>query len=106
MLYQDTKKFPKCDRFTIGQKSCDLVLKIIEKMFLTNSKDSNKKIERLKILNSIDVKLNILKILIRLSFDTNCINQNKYIQLQEKLQEICKMNGGWIKYTRQQTPPN
>ena len=51
-------------------------------------------------VNRIDVKLKILKVIIRLCFDIRAINQNKYIILQEKILEIGRMLGGWIKDTR------
>lgn len=49
------------------------------------------------MLRETDKKVRILKLLIRACFDTKSINQKTYINLQEKLQEIGKMLGGWIK---------
>lgn len=78
----------------MGQKCENITLEILELLFLANSKQSR---SRLLILNKVDVKLKILKTLIRLCFDVKVINQKKYLILQEKLQEIGKMLGGWIK---------
>ena len=52
------------------------------------------------ILQKANIKLSILKILIRLANDIGIINPKKTIQLQEQLQEIGRMIGGWIKYIR------
>lgn len=82
----------------MGQKSENLILEILELLFLANSKQKQ---SRLLILNKINVKLKILKILIRLCYDSRAINQNKYIILQEKILEIGRMLGGWIKETRE-----
>jgi hypothetical protein len=97
LLYSLTKSFPKKDRYTLGQRSENLTLEILELLFLANSKQ---KASRLLILNKVDVKLKILKMLIRICFDIKDIDQKKYILLQEHLQEIGKMLGGWIKQTQ------
>lgn len=49
------------------------------------------------ILKKISVKLDILKILVRLSKDTQCLREDKYLVLQASLAEIGKMLGGWIR---------
>jgi hypothetical protein len=94
LLYSLTKSFPKKDRYTLGVKCENIILEILELLFLANSKQ---KASRSLILNKVDVKLKILKTLIRLCFDIKAIDQKKYILLQEHLQEIGKMLGGWIK---------
>jgi len=96
-LYSLTQSFPKKDRYTLGQRNENTTLEILELLFLANSKQ---KTSRLMILNKIDVKLKVLKTLVRLCFDTKTIDQKKYILLQEKLQEIGKILGGWIRQTQ------
>ena len=93
-LYSYTNTFPKKDRYTIGQKCENITLEILELLFLANSKQNQQK---LSLLNQIDIKLKILKTLIRLCFDIKAIDQKKYLLLQERLQEIGKMLGGWLK---------
>jgi hypothetical protein len=102
-LYSCTKTFPKKDRYALGQKSEKIVLEILELLFLANSKQSQ---EKLVLLNQVDVKLKILKTLIRLCFDIKAIDQKKYLLLQERLQEIGKMLGGWLKSIKKQNPAN
>src|SRR3989344_8978926 len=96
ILYSCTKLFPKKDRFTLGQKCENLTIEILELLFLANSKP---KPSRLLILNKVDTKLKTLKMLIRLCGDLKIINQKRYFTLQNDLQEIGKMLGGWIKQT-------
>lgn len=98
LLYSLTKSFPKKDRYTLGAKCENIVLEILELLFLANSKQNA---SRSLILNKVDVKLKILKTLIRFCFDIKAIDQKKYILLQEHLQEIGEMLGGWIKSTTQ-----
>jgi len=51
-------------------------------------------------LKTISIKLDVLKVLLRLAKDTRAISNNDYLTLQTSLQEIGKMIGGWIRYTK------
>lgn len=48
----------------------------------------------------MSIRLDLLKVLLRLAKDTQSISTNKYMELQTILQEIGKMLGGWIRATR------
>lgn len=103
LFHSYARVFPKNDRHSVGQKSENLILEILELLFLANSKQKR---SRILILNKIDIKLKILKVIIRLCFDVRAINQNKYIVLQEKILEIGRMLGGWIKDTKENPAKN
>jgi len=49
------------------------------------------------ILQKASLKIDLLKILIRLAKEVKALDNKKYIQLQQELQEIGKMIGGWIR---------
>jgi len=88
--------FPKTKRYTLGQKLDNITLEIFELLFsVTNS--GNKTDTLYKISNKID----LLKILLRLARDTLALTNKNYLELQEVLQEIGKMLGGWIRATKQ-----
>jgi len=55
--------------------------------------------DKLKFLQLISIKIDALKILVRLSKDCKAINNKKYFQIELVLSEIGKMLGGWIKFT-------
>lgn len=55
-------------------------------------------------LQQISTKLDLLKILLRLSKDSQALTDKKYLELQAILQEIGRMLGGWIKSTKQNLP--
>lgn len=74
-------------------------MEILEKLFEANSKAGK---TRLKTLNEIDLKLKILQTVIRICWEVQALDENKYIRLQEPLQEIGKMLGGWIRSTKKQ----
>ena len=97
-LFHDyLKLFPKSEKYSLGQKIENLVLEILE--FSLKAAYSYKE-EKLIFLKKADAKVNLLKILIRLANEIKALDSKKYLILQEKLQEIGKMIGGWIRYTR------
>ena len=58
------------------------------------------KSQKLEILQNINVKLDLEKVLIRLAKDNKCLDNKSYLRVSESLQEICKMTGGWIRYLK------
>jgi len=75
------------------------LLEIIELIYLAQSKRGA---SRLLILNKIDILLKILFVHLRLAHKTRCLNDAGFAILSEKLIEIGKMIGGWIKHTNTQ----
>ena len=100
-LTQSITAFPKTKRYTLGQKLDNITLGIFE--LLISVPNTNNKTETLyKISNKVD----LLKILLRLAKDTQGLTNKNYLELQEMLQEIGKMLGGWIRATKQSLPSN
>jgi hypothetical protein len=95
LLYSSTQHFPKKDRYTLGQKCEQLTLEILELLLLTNAAGS----ERPTLQKQVDIKLKILKTVIRLALDVRAIDQKRYLALEGKVIEIGRMLGGWIKKT-------
>src|SRR5687767_16031676 len=91
------KTIPKQDRHTLWQKADTTILDILEIIMTAANLPKNHKLPFLEKTNS---KLSILKILFRLSYETKVIDDRKYLTLQEHLNEIGKMLGGWIKASR------
>lgn len=89
--------FPKTRRYTLGQKIDQITLDIFELIFKINISAKDQKSE---ILQNISSKIDLLKILIRLAHDNKDLNIASYLILQESLQEIGKMAGGWLRYLR------
>ena len=84
--------FPKARRYTLGQKLENLTLEIIEQVIKAGTSSRR---EKLLYINTAIISLDLLKILIRLAKDIKCLDNKKYLQLQESLQEIGRMLGGW-----------
>ena len=93
------KKFPKRDRYSLGGKIENTLLDLIEFVSVANIQI---KTMREPILYRASGKCELLKLLLRLSFDLSLLNEKEYIELEEKTLEIGKMLGGWIKYYRNQ----
>ena len=94
LFHQYLKIFPKIERFGIGQKCDNNLLKILELAILASQISG---IKKLIYLEKASRKLNTLKILFRLIKELKIIDLNKYIQLETYCQEIGKMLGGWIR---------
>jgi|SRR3989338_9499232 len=90
-------KFPKHERYTLGEKLERIILDAIEYIAFGNSQPKNFKDGYLVKANA---KIEILKVLYRLAFDLEIIEDKEYLKAEECLQEIGKMLGGWIKYLK------
>ena len=87
---------PMCgDIMTIYLKIENLCLECIILTITAALENQNNK---LIILKSNRIKIELLKNLIRIIYELNIINYKQYIDLESDLQEISKMTNGWIKY--------
>ena len=88
----------KQDRYTIWQRSENTILDVLEAILLASQ---SSKTEKLPILETASVKLNVLRVLIRLTKDVKAIDNKKYIALETNVDEIGRMLGGWIRSTKE-----
>lgn len=97
-LHELEKTIPKMERFTVWQRSENVCLDILQGLLGIGYQAPERRAEGLiRIAPSVDM----LRVFLRLSFDVKALNQKKYITLQESLDEIGRMLGGWIKSARQ-----
>ena len=94
-IYLLSSKLPKKDKFGIWLKIESIVLDLIS---LIIAAALEFKTNKLPILTSTRIKIEILKRLIRICCELNIINDKIYLILESNLQEISKMTNGWIKY--------
>ena len=88
----------KQDRYTIWQRSENTLLDILEAILFASQLS---KTEKLPVLETASVKLNLLRVLIRLTKDVKAIDNKKYITLETNVDEIGRMLGGWIRSTKE-----
>ena len=92
-------KFPKVQRYTLGEIISQNLLTSLE-LLLAAASMSNPA-EKLIRLFAVSAKIDLLKLLIRLSKDTKCLPNEKYLKLESLLIDAGKMLGGWIKNLEQ-----
>lgn len=85
---------PKKDRFTVFERCEQTMLDILEGILMAGSQ---KKEEKAPILKRTSLKLNVLRVFIRLLKDVRAIDTKKYVILENMVDEIGRMLGGWIK---------
>ena len=90
-------KFPKHERYSLGEKIENSILEAIEILIMANQ---SSKYEKEKILLKANSKIELLKILFRISLNCQILDGKEYLEMENKLQEIGRMNQGWIKYSR------
>lgn len=94
-LHSQLKLFPKSDRYTLGGKLDSITLEIFE---LISQVPLYPKEQKIDILIQMSSKIDLLKILFRMACDNKSLSIKSYLSLQESLQEIGKMAGGWLRY--------
>lgn len=96
LFYSYLVNFPKKDKYTLGQRCENALLDFLE---ATTTAGGLTKTEKVPVLQTASVKLDLAKILIRLCKDLKILDNKKYLELESSLQEIGKMLGGWIKFS-------
>jgi len=90
-------KFPKHERYSLGEKIEKTILDGIE-LFIFASHSS--KYDKEKILLKANTKIELLKILFRISLNCNILDSKDYLDTENRLQEMGRMTQGWIKYSK------
>ncbi|MFA5104982.1 MAG: diversity-generating retroelement protein Avd [Candidatus Margulisiibacteriota bacterium] len=91
-LMPTVSKFPKCKRYTLGQRIENNILDILALLL-----EANYSKEKLNILKQANLKLEVFRHLIRLSYDLRFINIRRYELISKETNEIGRLIGGWIK---------
>ena len=86
--------FSKNSRYTLGAKIDFYFLEVIENTIKAGYSD---KLEKQIFLKRASAKLDLLKFFLQISWEIKSLDNKKYIKLSEKLDEIGRMLGGWIK---------
>lgn len=88
---------PKQDRYALWQKCETLLIDVLEGILFASQQSKQ---EKLPTLERTSVRLNFLKVCVRLMNDLKAIDGKRYVILEANLDEIGRMLGGWIKSTR------
>jgi four helix bundle protein len=93
-LYPAVRKFPKAQRFVLGQQIENTALDILRGIIRANAER-----EKLPYLKRISIDLDTLRILLRLSKDLEFLSVRQYGFSAEKVNEVGKLLGGWMRST-------
>lgn len=91
-LLNATMKFPQKARFTFAQRIDNLALDLVEDLI-----ESRYTLEKRAILKRANLKLEKLRVLIRLSHKLKYLPHNGYEYASKAIDEVGRMLGGWIK---------
>lgn len=91
-LYPVVNKFPKSQRFVLGQRIENKTLDLIHSMIAANLER-----DKTAALKQASVELDELRILIRLSKDLRLVSVRQYGIAAEKTNEIGRLLSGWSK---------
>jgi len=94
-LSQAVILFPKHKKYTLGQSLDRTTLKILRLLFSVSGND-----KKTIVLKRMNLEIDLLKVLLRLSKDTGALPDKRYLDLSLGLHEIGKMTGGWIRYLK------
>jgi len=94
---------PKAHRHSLGQRIDTLFIEIIEAVATANFLPRE---EKLPYVRFTIKKVDTLKILLMILWETKSLDDKKYIALSLKIDEIGKMLGGWNGQLKKQNSPN
>lgn len=87
--------FPKSQRYTLGA-TCQNHLLIALEATLAAANSPRPEVKQ-RQLQMVSAKIDVLKLLVRLAKDCQCITTAQYGELQTMLHEAGRMLGGWLK---------
>ena len=96
-LFPTVNKFPKAQRFVLGQQIEKTTLEILALIIRANNQKDQ--VERKKILAQLDVEIEVLRALLRVAYLLRFLSHKQYEYFLEKVDELGKMLGGWMKTT-------
>lgn len=94
-MYPLINKFPKKQRFVLGQQLENALLNILKGIIQANQERN-----KLEILKQVSIDLDKFRILFRLAKDLRFMSIKQYQFGAEKINEVGKVLGGWMKSSK------
>ena len=94
-MYPLINKFPKKQRFVLGQQLENTLLNVLEGIIKANQEGN-----RIETFKQISVDLDKFRILFRLAKDLRFMTIKQYQFGAEKINEVGKILGGWTRSQR------
>lgn len=94
VIIQSIRHYPRDQKFLLGRHTQQITSALLDTLIEAwYSAQADKK----PLLQKANILLEKLRFYIRLAFEQGYFNSNKYKELSEKIEEIGRMNGGWLK---------
>ena len=93
---------PRDSRYTLGTKIDALFIETTEPIFIATYLSKEQK---LPYLRKAAANLDLVKFFLQILWEIQAIDNKKYIALSEKLDEIGRMLGGWMRQLSQNIHP-
>jgi hypothetical protein len=95
LFYQCFKNFPRYDRYVVGESCARAISDLTETVMMASYLSGQEKIPNIKLAGG---KINLLKFYFLFSRDSRIIDGATYLKLNNLLEEIGKMLGGWERF--------
>lgn len=95
--------FPKTSRYTLGEKIDSLFVETAELAFLASY---FYKAQKLPYVQKAVTKLELLKFFLQVAWEIKALDNKKFILLSERINEIGKMLGGWLRQLTRENSAN
>lgn len=86
------EKFPRSYKFSVGDRLADGALDILSLLV-----EAGYTREKRATLEQVNRNVNVVRYLLRLAKDLRLLSQDAYAFASERLEEIGRMTGGWLK---------
>lgn len=91
-IMDTVEKYPKSVRFTIGSRTVNLSMDVLEGII-----EAIYRKPRIDILENINLYIEKLRVFFRISYERRYISLRQYEFISGELNDTGKMFGGWIK---------
>lgn len=94
LFYQYLELFPKKDKYALGAKCEKIIIIVLELLLAAKWLPRD---EKRKIIQQASLKLDALKVFVRILQELEILDMPQYTQFQKKIYEIGQELGGWLK---------
>lgn len=94
-IHRATHQFPREYKYTLGQKLKEIVSDILDLIVAANSKE-----DKVEVLEDARLKLEQLRIHIRLACDLKILGLKRFEAFSRTVEEISKQLSGWLEWSK------
>jgi hypothetical protein len=94
---------PKIHKYSLGQKLDNVIIDALEAMAIASFLSQSEKLPHIRLAIR---KIDLTKILLMILWEVKALDNKKYLNLSQPLEEIGRMLGGWHGQITKQNSPN